>query len=310
MDRGAVRKTTGAPTDDVSDSGERETMHVARPFEKPSSSSHGRCKSRMSVETVTPAKYPRTQAEAKPAGTLAFPLLDKEPGRVGRRLATLPGAGHPVWTYVCGILIAFTLIAALSIAAGLFVTRLLLHVHGVAGDDESLVRYLAHQRSNELTDASLVGSIMAGGVVLPIIAGVAALVALVAKHWRLAGFLLFALALESGSYRATTLVVHRDRPGVHRLENLPVDASYPSGHTAASIAVYWGLALLITSRITNRGARIAIWAVAAMIPVFVAFSRMYRGMHHPLDIVGGVLIGVAALSALILVSRAAGSAAR
>ena len=89
-----------------------------------------------------------------------------------------------------------------------------------------------------------------------------------------------------------------------------MDASYPSGHTAASIAVYWGLALLLTSRIRNRGARIAIWAVAALIPVFVAFSRMYRGMHHPIDVAGGALLGIAALSALVLVSRAAGSAAR
>jgi undecaprenyl-diphosphatase len=264
----------------------------------------------MSVETITPTKYSRARRDAERDAILAFPVLDKEPGRIGRRLATLPRARRPVWTYVCGLLIAFALIASLSIAVGLLVTTALLHVHGVAGDDESLVRYLAHHRSTELTDASLVGSIMAGGVVLPIIAGVAALVALVAKHWRLAGFLLFALAVESGSYRATTLVVHRDRPEVHRLEKLPVDASYPSGHTAASIAVYWGLALLLTSRIRNRGARIAIWAVAALIPVFVAFSRMYRGMHHPTDVAGGALLGIAALSALILVSRAARSAAR
>ena len=264
----------------------------------------------MSVETITTAEYPRVRADDDRDATLAFPVLDKEPGRVGRRLATLPGAGHPVWTYVCGVLIAFAVIASLSIAAGLLVTTVLLRVHGVAGDDESLVSYLAQHRSNGLTDASLVGSIMAGGVVLPIIAGVTALVALVAKRWRLAGFLLFVLAVESGSYRATTLVVHRHRPEVHRLEKLPVDASYPSGHTAASIAVYWGLALLLTSRIRNRGARIAIWAVAALIPVFVAFSRVYRGMHHPIDVAGGSLLGIAALSALVLVSRAAGSAAR
>ena len=264
----------------------------------------------MSVETITPAKYSRARADAERDAILAFPVLDKEPGRVGRRLTTLPGAGHAVWTYGCGLLIAFALIASLSIAVGLLVTTALLHVHGVAGDDESLVRYQAHHRSRELTDASLVGSIMAGGVVLPIIAGVAALVALVARHWRLAGFLLFALAVESGSYRATTLVVHRHRPEVHRLEKLPVDASYPSGHIAASIAVYWGLALLLTSRIRNRGARIGIWFVAALIPVFVAFARMYRGMHHPIDVAGGALLGIAALSALVLVSRAARSAAR
>ena len=45
------------------------------------------------------------------------------------------------------------------------------------------------------------------------------------------------------------------------------------------------------------------------IPVFVAFSRMYRGMHHPLDVLGGVVIGIAALTAMVLVSRATGSAA-
>jgi undecaprenyl-diphosphatase len=88
-----------------------------------------------------------------------------------------------------------------------------------------------------------------------------------------------------------------------------VDASYPSGHTAASIAVYCGLALLLTSRIKNRTAQVAIWAVAILIPVYVAFSRMYRGMHHPLDIAGGVVIGIASLCVLVLACRAAGAAA-
>jgi membrane-associated phospholipid phosphatase len=33
-------------------------------------------------------------------------------------------------------------------------------------------------------------------------------------------------------------------------------------------------------------------------------------MHHPLDIAGGVVIGVAAVSMLVLVTRASGEAAR
>jgi undecaprenyl-diphosphatase len=135
-------------------------------------------------------------------------------------------------------------------------------------------------------------------------------VAAIARHWRLAAFLLCALAVESGSYRATTLVIHRHRPAVHRLETLPVNASYPSGHTAAAIAVYGGIALLLTSRIANRGARAAIWAIAALIPVYVAFSRMYRGMHHPTDVAGGAIIGILALVALVVVTRASGRAAR
>ena len=260
----------------------------------------------LSTQTVTTKNYSaaRESADHERTSLLWFRVLDAKPRR-GRRLATLPGEGHPFWTYVCGVLVSFLVIAGLSILTGLLITHVALRVEWLAGDDERLVRFLARHRSGSLTDASLVGSIMAGGVVLPIIAGIAAVIAAVAKHWRLAGFLLFALAVESGSYRATTLVVHRHRPEVHRLENLPVDASYPSGHTAASIAVYWGIALLLTSRISNATARICIWTVAALIPVYVAFSRMYRGMHHPLDIGGGVIIGIAALSAMVLVSRAA-----
>ena len=263
----------------------------------------------MSTDSISTPQYPPARTRTDRRGSaLEFPVLDKQPGPVGRRLAALPRDGHPVWTYVCGIAIAVAAIASLSIAAGLLVTHVLLHVHGVASDDESLVRLLSRHRSHELTDASLVGSIMAGGVALPIVVAVAAVIAGIAKHWRLAGFLLFALAVESASYRITTLVVHRHRPEVHRLEKLPVDASYPSGHTAASIAVYCGIALLLTSRIRNRTAQIAIWIVAVSIPVYVAFSRMYRGMHHPIDVAGGAIIGIAALCALVAVTRASGDA--
>jgi len=266
----------------------------------------------VSVEPLTSPKvtHSRGAATRRSGGLLDFPVLDRESGPIGRWLSSLPGEGHPVWTYVLGVLLSFAAIACLSILAGLLVTRVLMHVHGVASDDDWLAGFLARHRSGGLTDASLIGSIIAGGVVLPIIAACAALVAAIARHWRLAAFLLCALAVESGSYRATTLVIHRHRPAVHRLETLPVNASYPSGHTAAAIAVYGGIALLLTSRIANRGARAAIWAIAALIPVYVAFSRMYRGMHHPLDVLGGAVIGVAALSALVLVVRASGRAAR
>ena len=260
----------------------------------------------ISAQDVSPG---RAHADRKPS-SLDFEVLDREPGPLGRRLAALPGDGHPVWTYAFGIVFAFLAIASFSIVAGLVLTHVVLHVPGVSGADESLVRFLVRHRSSGLTDASRVGSTAAGGVVLPAIAGIALLVAAAARHWRVAGFLLFALAVESASYRTTTLVVHRDRPDVPRMENLPVDASYPSGHTAASIAVYWGIALLLTSRLESRAARVAIWTVAVLVPVYVACSRMYRGMHHPLDVAGGMIIGIAALCALVVVTRATGSAAR
>jgi membrane-associated phospholipid phosphatase len=95
---------------------------------------------------------------------------------------------------------------------------------------------------------------------------------------------------------------------VPRLEDLPVDASYPSGHTAASVAVYGGLVLLLTTRITSARRRLLAWVGAILIAVFVAMSRMYRGMHHPIDAAGGVLVGLAAIAVVVFACDAATAA--
>jgi membrane-associated phospholipid phosphatase len=42
---------------------------------------------------------------------------------------------------------------------------------------------------------------------------------------------------------------------------------------------------------------------------FVATARMYRGMHHPLDVAGGVLVGLAAVTVIVFACRTAGAAA-
>ena len=91
---------------------------------------------------------------------------------------------------------------------------------------------------------------------IPILVGVLLVVFLVSPHWRLAAFTLFVICVESGTYRGNELVVHRDRPDVDSgSRSLPVDASYPSGHTAASVALFGGLLLVLASRIENHGRR-------------------------------------------------------
>ena len=156
---------------------------------------------------------------------------------------------------------------------------------------------------------SEIGSQVGGAPVLPILVGVIGLACAIARRWRIAAFAVFVLLAESATYRVTTLVVPRDRPSVHRLESLPVDASYPSGHTAASVAVYSGLVLLLTTRFTSSLSKALAWTGAILLTTFVALSRMYRGMHHPLDVAGGVLVGIGAIIVLLFACRAAGAAA-
>ena len=140
-------------------------------------------------------------------------------------------------------------------------------------------------------------------MVLPLLVGSLALFFAIRRRWQLAAYVVFALAVESALYRVTTLVIHRHRPDVVRLDHLPVNASYPSGHTAASVAVYVGLALLLTARAKGTRYFNLVWGLALLIPVFVAGSRMYRGMHHPIDTLAGVGVGLLALTAVIFACR-------
>jgi membrane-associated phospholipid phosphatase len=238
----------------------------------------------------------------------AVPLLEARRDGPAARLAGRLRGRHPAAVFFAALLAGFVVLGLISIALGLLVTDVLLHTGGLARTDESAVKSLAAERTSFLTYASEVGSMLGGAPLLPILVGAIALVCAVLRKWRIAAFAVFALVVESATYRVTSLAVPRERPDVRRLEDLPVDASFPSGHTAASIAVYGGMVLLLTSRFPTGRLRFLAWAVAIVIPVFVALARMYRGMHHPLDVAGGLVIGIGALLVLLFACRAAGVA--
>jgi membrane-associated phospholipid phosphatase len=239
-----------------------------------------------------------------------LPVLRPREGGPAQRLADSFGGLHPALGFAAAMLLGFATIAFLSIGLGFLVTHVLEHVWGIGAANERFEVWLAAHRTPSRTEASWVGTTIAGGLVLPVLVGAIALLCACLRKWRLAAFAVFALAVESGTYRATTLVVHSHRPRVVRLDHLPVNASYPSGHTAASLAVYGGLVLLLTSRFTNGIFRFFAWATAVAIVAFVAMSRMYRGMHHPLDVGGGIIVGVAALIVIVFACRTAAAASR
>jgi membrane-associated phospholipid phosphatase len=238
------------------------------------------------------------------------PVLGARAGGPAERFADMVGTRHPVAVFFMALLSGFAALAGASLLLGLFVTDVLVQTAGLGNEDESVITSLVADRTAFLTDASSVGSAIGGAPVLPILVGLIALVCAALRRWRIAAFAVFVLVVESATYRVTSWLVPRERPSVHRLEDLPADASYPSGHTAASIAVYAGLVLLLTSAIPNRRLRVTAWTAAVVIPIVVAMSRMYRGMHHPLDVAGGALVGVGALLVLLFACRAAEAAVR
>lgn len=66
------------------------------------------------------------------------------------------------------------------------------------------------------------------------------------------------------------------------------DRSFPSGHTAASGAVYPALALRIR--------RLPAALFCTLLPLFIGCARVYLGAHYPSDVLAGLALGL--LSAL------------
>lgn len=252
-----------------------------------------------------------TPADERAGDRHSVPIFEAPSGSLPDRFAARFDSRHPALVFFLALLAGFLVLATVSILLALLVVHVLLPSGGLGleGTDESFNDTLAQHRTGTLTSIAEVGSTVGGAPVLPILVGLIAVVCAFLRRWLIAAFAVFVLAVESATYRVTSIVVPRERPSVPRLEHLEVDASYPSGHTAASVAVYAGLVLLLTTRFTSSLKKALAWTAAILIVSFVAMSRMYEGMHHPLDVAGGVLIGIGAILVLLFACRAAGAAA-
>jgi membrane-associated phospholipid phosphatase len=168
--------------------------------------------------------------------------------------------------------------------------------------------WFEQQRTPALDTITLAGSDLGSTGVIIGIAAVTVVILAIKKEWWWAGFVVAALSLEASVSLLSSTVVDRRRPMIPRLDATPPTASYPSGHTAASIVMYIALAIVFSALVRKTGARVIVWILAIAVPVFVGVSRLYLGMHHLTDIAASVLLGGSALLLAWLVTMRAAPA--
>jgi membrane-associated phospholipid phosphatase len=235
--------------------------------------------------------------------TLREPTLAAQPpapsaatsARPWWRIPPVDRHGLVVW------ILAYVVMAAIAIGAG----YLLVHQLGaVRSFDDRVARWLSRHRTDAWDDATWVGSVVADVYVkVPATLLLSALFLWRWRRWTEPALLAGALLLEVAVFVTTAIAIDRPRPPIAHLDPIPPTGSFPSGHSAAAVAFYGAIAIVVCWHARSRLGRGVAVAAAFLMPLVVGASRMYRGMHRLSDVVVGLVIGAVSLWVTWLVVR-------
>jgi undecaprenyl-diphosphatase len=195
---------------------------------------------------------------------------------------------HP-FVRVTEILTGWLLIFGTLFAIGWVLTNV---TEGTAfGDaDDGVVRWLQSFRSPALDDLSYAASKAGDTHAILLVSLVFCPLALALwRQWRPVLFIVLTMVGELTLFLCTAAAVGRPRPPVEQLDGQMPTSSFPSGHIAATLCLWIAIAIVVTGRVPHWTRWTAV-VLAVVMPAAVALSRMYRGMHHPSDLLGASIL--------------------
>jgi undecaprenyl-diphosphatase len=232
-------------------------------------------------------------------------MTDRAGDRVGERAR---GHGHPsLRAFSAAVVAGYVVVAALMIGLGFLITDLL-ESGPIGRGDTDATSWLADHRTAGLDGLTKLASLSADTIGAISIALVVAVVLAIGRRWQAIAALVVGLVLELLVFLTANYVVGRPRPDVPQLGSEPSTSSFPSGHTAATMVIYLLVAVVVTASTARLIWRALAWTAVVLMPAAVGFARVYRGMHHPTDVLAGALMGVAVLAVALVAVRAAKAA--
>jgi undecaprenyl-diphosphatase len=239
------------------------------------------------TDPVTEGLEPEARADLQP--TEPETTMQRDRARTYGRIAA-------------GVVVGWVLIIGALAGIG----KLIMITHNGNGNllgDHTIPHWFAAQRTATLNHWSLIVSNL-GATQDILIVSVAACVVFIAvtRHWRPVVFLAVVMLGELAAFLTVAAIVKRPRPDVPHLDsNLPTSA-FPSGHMAATTCLYVGIFILVMGH-TRGWWRYLFLIPAIVMPVAVAVARMYRGEHHPTDILASVLFAALWLTATTMLIK-------
>jgi undecaprenyl-diphosphatase len=172
---------------------------------------------------------------------------------------------------------------------------------GATAVDHRISDWFADHRVTALDKLTAVFSDLASTFV---VVGIAIVVIGVGAALRRRGgiaVIVIAMVGEVTMFLTITLLVDRARPDVPPLDAAPPTSSFPSGHVFATFVLWNAIAVVAVRQDWPSLVRRATRFAAVAMPAAVGLSRVYRGMHHPTDVIAALSLGMVWTFVVVLV---------
>ena len=182
------------------------------------------------------------------------------------------------------------LVAILTI---IFILLWLGTITGVTDEIDNLIYKCVESIRSDFLTVVLIGITELGGVVgLFLILLITVIVLFKKNRVKEATAITLNLIISTFTYVILKNIFQRERPVTGNILIDEVGFSFPSGHTTNNVAFYFLAIYLVCINVKNKKVRNISCVILAIIPILIAFSRIYLRVHYPTDVIAGFCLGI------------------